>query len=81
MRQNEPTEINARIARRLRAARTARRVTRPQLARRSGLSARTIERCEHERHRLTADELQQLAAALQLSVDHFVGACMLCGNA
>lgn len=65
------------IGQRLAAARMFRGWESHELAQRSGLSPRRIERCEATGV-LTCVELERLAAALGLSVAHFLEHCTLC---
>lgn len=80
MSDDQRDAIIRKIARRLRAARTARRLPPQELAARAGLSLRRLERYEAGQARISVDELEQVAAGLRLPVSHFLEGCALCGD-
>lgn len=67
------------IGHRIGAARQLRGWEQDELAQHSGLSRRRIERIEANGD-LTCGEVERVAAALRLPVNHFLGPCALCGT-
>jgi transcriptional regulator with XRE-family HTH domain len=68
------------IGRRLRAARTARGLSRATLADRAGVQPNQLALWERGRSSPSVDELERLAAALRLPLAHFIERCLLCGS-
>jgi len=73
-------EIAERIGRRLRAARKWRRLRLSDLARRSSIENRLLQRYEAGDDAITIDELERIATALRLPIGHFLDGCVLCGS-
>jgi Helix-turn-helix. len=64
--------LSAAFAEQLRAERAARRLSRAELAKASGVSAKAIQRLEENEREMDTDQLGRLCAALGLSAIDFV---------
>jgi len=64
--------LSASFAEQLRAERAAKRLSRADLAKASGVSAKAIQRLEENEREMDTDQLDRLCAALGVSVLDFV---------
>jgi transcriptional regulator with XRE-family HTH domain len=68
------------VGQRLRQARRKSQMSLAALARRSGITARRLQRLEVGVGRITVRDLESVAIVLRLLITHFLDGCALCGG-